>query len=134
MDITIDQLVKLLVSVLCGGIIGWERYKNHKAAGFRTMILVCLGSTLIMMLSQDYLSGDMLRIVAGIVTGIGFLGAGAIFATKGNIHGITTAASIWVVAAIGMTVGVGAYLLSIIVTILTFVILELGFIEKRFKN
>jgi putative Mg2+ transporter-C (MgtC) family protein len=98
-----------LVAVSCGAIIGMERQKLEKAAGLRTMILVCLGSAAFTMAGYAFTSnsGDSGRVAAQIVTGIGFLGAGVILHPRGTISGATTAASIWVTASVGMIAGAG---------------------------
>jgi putative Mg2+ transporter-C (MgtC) family protein len=98
-----------VVAVLCGGIVGAERERREKPAGLRTLILVCLGSTLFTMASFIFntAAGDSGRVAAQIVTGIGFLGAGAILHGSGTVSGMTTAATIWVMAAIGMIAGAG---------------------------
>ena len=98
-----------VVAILCGGIVGAERERREKPAGLRTLILVCLGSTLFTMASfiLNSPSGDSGRVAAQIVTGVGFLGAGAILHGRGMVSGMTTAATIWVMAAIGMLVGIG---------------------------
>ena len=107
--------------------MGWERERSHKPAGLRTHMLVCVGAALITLISVGFFVEDYARIVAAIITGIGFIGAGTIIAqgTKG-IHGLTTAASLWVVAAIGISVGVGWYYISVIAAILIMLILFLG--------
>ncbi len=122
----------MILAIVLGGLIGWERETIHKPAGLRTHMLVCMGSALITIVSINYFVEDYARIVAGIVTGIGFIGAGAIIAqgTKG-IHGLTTAANLWVVAAIGISIGVGWYLLSVIAAILIMLILFLGRLEHK---
>jgi len=105
---TIDVISKLLISVLIGGIIGAEREYHNKTAGLRTLMLICLGSTLFTMFSIEIgheSSPD--RIAGGIVAGIGFVGAGVIFQGGTGINGVTTAATIWVTAALGMGVGAG---------------------------
>jgi putative Mg2+ transporter-C (MgtC) family protein len=132
MEIVIQDIVKLLLSVLCGGVIGWERFISRKPAGFRTLILVCLGATLVTMISVDGLQGDAIRIVAGVMTGIGFLGAGAVIGTQGNVQGLTTAASIWVVAAIGVVIGIGEFLLALTTTIICYLVLKFGFIRHKY--
>lgn len=118
---TIDTLhitLRLLLALLLGGVIGFEREQNNRAAGLRTHILVCLGSTLIMLLSMygfaefarlDNVRLDPARLAAQVISGIGFLGAGTILFTGKSITGLTTAASLWVVAAIGLAVGAGFY-------------------------
>lgn len=124
-----ELVIRLVAAVILGALVGIEREIVHKPAGLRTNILVCLGSSLITIVSTYYYTIDPARLAAGIVTGVGFLGAGAIIATKGEVKGITTAASIWAVAAIGITVGLGLYLLASVTAILTFIILELWRVE-----
>ncbi|WP_207515602.1 MgtC/SapB family protein [Longitalea luteola] len=105
---TLDIITKLLISVLIGGIIGAEREYHSKSAGLRTLMLICLGSTMFTMFSMEIgheHSPD--RIAGGIVAGIGFVGAGVIFMGGTGINGVTTAATIWVTAALGMGVGAG---------------------------
>jgi putative Mg2+ transporter-C (MgtC) family protein len=109
-------LFRLLLVIVVGGVIGAEREFRSKSAGFRTMILICLGSFLFTTFSL-YLSGDTSdRIASNIVTGIGFLGAGVIFKSDNRINGITTAATIWSVAALGMGIADGAYIVVLIST------------------
>jgi putative Mg2+ transporter-C (MgtC) family protein len=120
-----------------GGLIGWFREKEGKTAGMRTHILVSLGSALFMVLSLDMLkfggAADPGRIAAGVVTGIGFLGAGCIVQTGSGVRGITTAASIWVTSAIGIAAGAGLYVESATATVLTVAALQLlREIERRF--
>lgn len=109
----IVEFVLILVSIVCGAIVGAERERAEKPAGLRTLTLICLGSTIFTIMSIDPAFGamDRTRIAAQIVTGVGFLGAGAILRERGSITGLTTAASIWVIAAVGMVVGIG-YALS----------------------
>jgi putative Mg2+ transporter-C (MgtC) family protein len=103
------QILLALTSVICGAVVGMERERREKPAGLRTLMLVCLGSTTFTMASFIFITttGDSGRVAAQIVTGIGFLGAGAILHGKGVIRGMTTAATIWAIAATGMIVGVG---------------------------
>ena len=123
----IEILLKILLSAVLGGIIGLEREIHHKEAGLRTNILIAIGSTLITILSfkiaESSTMADPARITAQIVTGIGFLCAGAIIQARFAVHGLTTAASIWTVAAIGISVGTGLYLISFLITILVVIIL-----------
>lgn len=115
---------KLIVALIVGAIIGAEREYRSKAAGFRTVILVTVGSCLFTILSIKLGSlDDKSRIAANIVTGIGFLGAGAIYRDKISIRGITTATTIWISAAIGMAIGCGQFSLTIWVTTIAMVIL-----------
>ena len=103
------QIVLALISVACGAIVGLEREKQEKPAGLRTLILVCLGATCFTMASFAFVTttADSGRVAAQIVTGIGFLGAGAILHSSGIVRGMTTAATIWAIAATGMVVGIG---------------------------
>lgn len=127
--LTLTQiLTRLLISAILSGLIGLEREFKHKPAGLRTNILVGIGSTLIMLISLqlgNWGPADPGRIAAGVITGIGFLCAGLII--RGDkediIHGITTAATIWVVAAVGLAVGAGFYLEALIATMISLVVL-----------
>lgn len=121
-----EYVIKVLLAILLGGLIGGEREARDKSAGFRTIILICLGATLFTMLSALLTNGnDTARIAANIVTGIGFLGAGAIIREGNQITGLTTAATIWLAASVGMAVGVGEYVLSGIFTLITMIVLWL---------
>ncbi len=119
-----DDVLKLLVAILVGGLIGAEREFRDKSAGFRTMIFICLGATFFTIFSAR-LGGeeDPVRIAASIVSGIGFLGAGAILRSGDKIRGLTTAATIWLVAALGMGIGGGQYWAVGIATAATLVVL-----------
>jgi putative Mg2+ transporter-C (MgtC) family protein len=130
MDI-LELGLKLLLAIALGGLIGIERETSLKPAGFRTNILICLGSTMLMILADlllggaDSRSGDYTRLAAGVVTGIGFLGAGSIIQSQGTVTGITTAATIWAVGILGLVIGSGYYIPAVIFTaavILTLVI------------
>ena len=126
-------IFKLILCMLAGTLIGINRQKHKEAAGLRTHILICVGSALLMMLSiyipqtfLDFKNGDPGRIAAQVVTGIGFLGAGAIIRLGNNVKGLTTAASIWVISAVGLAIGAGMYILSfgtILISLFTLVIL-----------
>ena len=142
-----NTILKLFLSFLLSGAIGFEREIQKQPAGLRTHILIALGSTILMVLSIniptvfEYLkNGDPGRIAAQVVSGIGFLGAGAIIRLGVNIKGLTTAASIWIVSAIGLVIGAGMYLEGILVTafaLFTLIILDLFekkiFIPKELK-
>ncbi|HEY0652914.1 MAG TPA: MgtC/SapB family protein [Chryseosolibacter sp.] len=129
-----ETITKLIISIVIGVIIGGEREYRNKSAGLRTIILICLGSTIFTMLS-DHL-GDATgasRIAANVVTGIGFLGAGAIMREGLTISGMTTASTIWVAAALGIAVGSGEYLLAFSAMALAFIVLTLfGYLQKVF--
>ncbi len=125
-----EIVIKLLLGTLLGGIIGFERQTHGRAAGFRTQLLVCVASVLLMIISENYYAKSSLvpqvmridptRIAAGAMTGIGFLGAGVILKTGVSIQGLTTAACIWIVSAIGLAVGAGQYLAAVSGFVITF--------------
>ncbi len=126
--------LRLFLAVFLGGLIGFERERHNRPAGFRTHILVCAGSALIMLVSAYGFTGqiggagyisDPGRIAAGVVTGIGFLGAGTILQQRGSIRGLTTAATIWVVSGVGLAAGIGFYLGAILTTFFVLVSLLL---------
>ncbi len=123
-------LLRGVFAALCGGVIGIERERRGKPAGFRTNILICLGSTLYMLVgellfqAQKSAGVDPTRIAAQVVTGIGFIGAGTILHARGAVTGLTSAATIWVVAGIGLLIGAGFPGLGLIATLLVLVILE----------
>jgi putative Mg2+ transporter-C (MgtC) family protein len=133
-----DLLGRLALAVLLGGIVGVERELSGKPAGLRTNILICLGSALLMDLSitigmtdGNVRIGDPARIAAQVVTGVGFLGAGTIMQARGEVVGLTTAATIWVVAAIGLAVGAGHRAEAIAAALLvTLVLTALGWLER----
>jgi putative Mg2+ transporter-C (MgtC) family protein len=121
-----DEVLKLLLSLLLGGLIGFEREYRDKAAGFRTVIFICLGATLFTLISRNFsASADDAVIAAQIVTGVGFLGAGTILRDRGRIVGLTTASIIWLAAAVGMSVGVGLILLAVSTTAVALLVLWL---------
>ena len=138
---TISSVFKMCLSLVLGSIVGIERKRKGQIAGVRTFALISMGATLAMLLSiylpQEYLglkNGDPGRIAAQVVTGIGFLGAGAIIQMKGSVRGLTTAAGIWMVAAIGMAVGVGLYTIAIVATaLILFILVQLERFEHRVK-
>ncbi len=132
-------ILQLVLAALFGGLIGGERQAHGRPAGLRTHILVCLGSTAVIIAFQQLqmnlgvgaesmIRMDPARVAAGIITGIGFLGAGTIIKGKDFVMGLTTAASLWVVAAIGIGLGLGEYFLAVVVTVL--VLLTLYILDK----
>ncbi|HET7217872.1 MAG TPA: MgtC/SapB family protein [Vicinamibacterales bacterium] len=139
-DLELTQ--RLLTAALLGAILGFEREWKHKDAGLRTNILITIGSALFTLMSielTDGKTGDTSRIAAQIVTGIGFLGAGAIMRTNGGVQGLTTAATIWVNAAVGVAAGGGEYHLAFIATAVTLGVLLLlpgieKYLDRRHKN
>ena len=119
-----EQLLRLALAVIVGGAVGFEREYHEKAAGLRTITLVCVGAALFTMFAE-YAAGraDAVRLAAGVVTGIGFLGAGVIMRDHGQVTGMTTAATIWVAAALGVGLGFGAYWLIGIATVVVLAVL-----------
>ncbi|GMK46357.1 methyltransferase [Paenibacillus glycanilyticus] len=134
--------LRLLLAMLLGGLIGLEREQSNHAAGLRTNILVCIGSCLLMLLSiygfssfvnETNVRVDPARLAAAVITGVGFLGAGTILFTGKSITGLTTAASLWVVSAIGLAVGAGFYFAAVTTTVLVLLILwAFNKLEKRY--
>ncbi len=128
-----DDVIKLILAVVVGGLIGLEREYSSKAAGFRSIVLICIGSTLFTVISQHLggtANGD--RIAANIITGIGFIGAGVVFKDGVSITGITTASSIWATAALGMAIGGGHYILAFEGLVLVIIVLSLfEFLERQ---
>jgi putative Mg2+ transporter-C (MgtC) family protein len=135
----IDMVIRLGLGFLAGAIIGFERSSRHQVAGLRTHILIAVGATLLMLLSiylpQEFSSmknGDPGRIAAQVVSGIGFLGAGAILRLGNNIRGLTTAASLWLIAAVGLAIGAGMYIAAAAaeaISLITLFVLDI--FEKR---
>ena len=131
--------LRIFLAALLSGFIGLERETHDKAAGFRTHILVCVGSTIFMITSLlislkygHFGPVDPSRIAAGVVTGVGFLGAGAVMRSGASVQGLTTAASIWAAAAIGLAIGAGLYTVGIMGTAVVVLVLFLSRIKKRF--
>src|SRR6266849_5522755 len=129
--------VKLLVAVVCGGAIGFERELSRKPAGLRTNVLVCVGAALFMIVSRHIGGGapytDPARLVAQVVTAIGFIGAGVILQARGSISGLTTAATILVVGAVGIAIGEGIFTVAVLSTLLIiFVLVLLRRLEDAF--
>jgi len=124
-----EVIIRLTLAVFLGGLIGFEREAHNRPAGFRTHILVCVGSALIMIVSAygfeeefvELYDLDPSRIAASVITGIGFLGAGTIIRQEGTIQGLTTAAGIWVVSGIGLAIGIGHYMGALFTTALVLV-------------
>ena len=130
----LEMALRLFLSVALGGIVGYEREKQQRPAGFRTHILVCVGSTLIMLVSAYGFAGgaagdgimyDPSRIAANVVTGVGFLGAGTILRHGNTITGLTTAASLWIVSGIGLAIGIGFYVGALMTTMMVLISLIL---------
>jgi putative Mg2+ transporter-C (MgtC) family protein len=136
-----EIIFKLLLGTLLGGIIGLERQTHGRAAGFRTQLLVCVSCVLLMVISEGYYMQssqsafariDPTRIAAGAMTGVGFLGAGVILKTGATVQGLTTAACIWIVSAIGLAIGAGQYVAGVVGFVIAFVSLWfLRIVETR---
>lgn len=133
----VDLWIRILVTLLCGGVIGLERQLRGKPAGIRTSILICLGTQTFISLSAS-LSGptyDPSRVLGQVVTGIGFIGAGVIMGKEGIVKGVTSAAIIWMLAGIGAVIGLGFYLTAISLTAVTIgVLLGVEFLEATFNK
>lgn len=145
-SILIESGFKLLIACICGFLLGFERERSQKPAGLRTIVLITVGSTLFMIVSTlipfmtdwpgEVTRADPSRIASQVVSGIGFLGAGAIIQARGSIHGLTTAAVIWVAAGVGLCIGIGFPLFAIFVTILVLLALVVmeplrGWLSRR---
>lgn len=131
--------LRLFLAIFLGGLIGLERESAHKPAGLRTNILVCLGTTLFILVAlaayDEYPESpvDITRVAAGIIVGVGFLGGGTILRTDRDIHGLTSAATIWFVCGIGLANGMGYYLLAVVSALLGFIVLRLvPLVERKF--
>ena len=135
--VEIEIVTKLVIAAILGMLVGLERELHHKPAGMRTHVLVCIGATLFAIISTS-IKGDLVdtsRIASSVVLGIGFLGAGIIFKEADKIKGLTTAAELWVLAAIGLAVGIGFYFTAIATTTIVLLILVPGKImEKNIKK
>jgi putative Mg2+ transporter-C (MgtC) family protein len=122
---TIEVILKLVLAIALGGLIGLEREASQKPAGFRTNILVCVASAMMMTMasllvgSKGGTPDTLVRMAAGVITGVGFLGAGTILQARGTIAGLTTASTLWLVAGLGLVIGAGYYLPALIFTALT---------------
>lgn len=116
----VDVALRLLLAIALGGIVGLERETSQKPAGLRTHILICASAAMLMILSQlmlagtTYSGGDALRVAAAAITGMGFIGAGAIIQSQGSVHGLTTAATLWTVSGLGLVVGAGYYVFAVL--------------------
>jgi putative Mg2+ transporter-C (MgtC) family protein len=132
---TTEIIIRLLLGAVFGGIIGFERSSHGRPAGFRTHLLVCVASVLIMIVSEyyhylslwdpSYVRVDPARLAAGAVTGVGFLGAGVIIKTGFTVQGLTTAACLWIVSAIGLAIGTGLYVAGLVSFVITYLALWL---------
>lgn len=132
MVIELEPIIKIVLAFILSAIVGFEREVSLKPAGLRTHSLVGLGSSLLTILSIEAFPGaDPARIAASVILGIGFLGAGTIIKTEEKIIGLTTAATLWITASIGIAIGAGYYFLAIIATGLAYLALKLGVLESK---
>ncbi|MCH4166328.1 MAG: MgtC/SapB family protein [Megasphaera sp.] len=148
---TTDSIIRLCIALILGGVIGYERQAQSKAAGLRTHTLVCVGACLCMIISINiamdyyfmygYANSDPERIAAQVVSGVGFLGAGTILANQKerNVQGLTTAASLWAVAAIGLVVGAGYMWIAVAATVMIFIVLRVfvrldAFMQNHYRK
>ena len=133
-----DDLISIILATLLGAGIGLERELNGKAAGLRTNLLICLGAAVFTIISREMATGaedSVTRIAAQIVTGVGFLGAGAIIQDRRSVHGLTTAATIWLVASIGMACGGRFYKLAIVASLIAILaLIGLGKLSKPLER
>lgn len=138
----LDAFLRLFFAVICGSVLGWNREKHDKPAGLRTNMLVSLGAATIMVIGMSFtaelgendpgwLRIDVFRLVAGIIGGVGFLGAGSIIRAHGGVHGLTTAATIWVSAATGTACGMGYYGIACMAVVLAWgTLVIMGYVER----
>ena len=133
-ELILGMLLKLVVALLLGALVGLEREWKKKPAGLRTHMLVSMGSCLFTIVSMSSFSADPARVASGIVTGIGFIGAGAIMGSKMHVKGITTAATLWIVAAVGLAVGAEMYVPAVIAAVLVFLVLQLRRLEFALED
>ncbi len=130
-----NDVISVILAVVFGAAIGLEREINGKAAGLRTNMLICLGAAVFTIISKEMGGVSITRISAQIVTGVGFLGAGAIIQDRGGVFGLTTAATIWLVASIGTACGAGLYALAVITTLIAvLVLIGLGSVERSVRD
>jgi putative Mg2+ transporter-C (MgtC) family protein len=135
-----EEILKIAVSAIVGSLVGLEREIRRKPAGFRTLALICVGATIFTICSYKLgVDVNRDRVAANIITGVGFLGAGVIFRNNGSVSGITTAATIWIAAALGMLIGIGEYSLSVITLAVSLIILYAlqyiqTWIDTRFQH
>ena len=121
---SLETIIQIVLVVILAGIIGYERERIHRPAGLRTHIIVGIGALIFSLLSVKLFPDDPARVISNIVTGIGFLGAGTIFREKDVVKGLTTAASLWATAAVGVALALGEYTLAIVSSLVIFLVLD----------
>lgn len=139
MTLELESILKLLIAVLVGGLIGLERESVRRPAGFRTHILVCVASALIMdmnlLVAKEFVNADPMRLGAQVISGMGFLGAGTILKEGATVSGLTTAAGLWAVACLGLVIGAGYYLLALFAALLMLLTLKtFSQLERKYSG
>ncbi len=129
-----NEILRIIVAMIVGLLVGWERHKAAKPVGQRTMALVAIGACLAAVVATKNFGDQAARMLAGVITGIGFLGAGSIISTGKDVSGLTTATSIWAVAIIGLTIGVGEILLGVIAALFILIILQIPRFNKHYNT
>jgi putative Mg2+ transporter-C (MgtC) family protein len=133
LELALEFSVKILLSLLLGGLVGIERERRHRPAGLRTFMLVAVGSCVFTLVSYHSFPGaDPARVAAQVVSGIGFLGAAVTIHRRGTIYGLTSAAGIWAVAAVGMAVGVGNFFVAVFSAVA--IVVVMGLLRRWFKD
>lgn len=132
MDYTL--LLQLALALVFGGLLGYEREQAGKEAGLRTHIILSVAACSLIIASIDYNMGNIDRVIQGIITGMGFIGAGTIISNQDKVKGITTAASLWTSTIIGVIIGLELYFLGIILSVIIFLVLKLWSVEKTIQN
>lgn len=130
------DVVPLVTAIVLGGLIGLERQIHRKPAGLRTNMTICMAATVFTLLAAGFVEVDpQSRVIQGVITGVGFLGAGALLHTQGNVYGLTTAASIWLVTGVGIACGLGQYHIAVVATVLTLMVLwGISPLDKKIKR
>jgi len=132
----LNSITPIFAALVLGGLIGLEREVHKKPAGLRTNMMICMAATVFTLLAKSIYSQDAeSRVIQGVITGVGFLGAGALMHTSGNVHGMTTAATIWLVTSVGIACGMGRYDIAVVVTLLAISVLwGLSPLDKRLNK
>ena len=132
------NLLHLCIAAIIGGVVGNEREKNDKPAGLRTCILLCLGACVFtiasLIIGEKYPDANVSRLIANVAVGIGFMGSGVIIEKRGNVEGITTAATMWALAGVGIVCGIGELGLALVLGVLILLVLKLKHIEPKYRE
>lgn len=129
-----EPLLKIILAALLAGLIGMEREKKEVPAGMRTFMLVCIASALATIVSLSYFPNpdSVARVITGLLTGMGFLGAGTIIVARNQVHGLTTAAGLWSMCILGIAVGLGHYFISVVFALIVYFVLKLKTMERKY--